>query len=54
MKNLKKIREQNGLTQMEVARKVGVSLTGYRLWENDVSQPNPENLKKLKKVLGID
>lgn len=48
--NLRKIA---GLTQVEVAVKVGVSLTSYQLWEKGVSKPNEENLKKLKDVLGV-
>lgn len=51
--NLKQHRKRMNLTQTEVARKVGVSLTSYQLWERDVSKPNEENLKKLKEVLQI-
>lgn len=54
MKNLKKIRTELGMTQVEVARKVGVSLSGYLLWERGVSNPTPENEKKLRKVLKLD
>jgi transcriptional regulator with XRE-family HTH domain len=51
MKDLKKKREKLGLTQVEVARKVGVSLSGYLLWERGAGKPNAENKEKLKKVL---
>jgi transcriptional regulator with XRE-family HTH domain len=40
------------LTQADVALAVGVSLTTYQLWEKGVTTPTPENMIKLKKVLG--
>ena len=45
-------RKELKLTQVDVARAVGVSLVGFRNWENGGGKPTPENLKKLKKVLG--
>jgi transcriptional regulator with XRE-family HTH domain len=39
------------LTQTDIARFCGVSLQAYRLWEIGTSRPNPENLKKLEKLL---
>ena len=41
------------MTQIEVAKAVGVSLFAYQLWEKGGNNPTPENLKKLKKVLEI-
>ena len=52
--NIKKSRNDLGMTQTEVAVKVGVSLTSFQLWERNVSKPNETNLKKLKKVLEIE
>ena len=51
MENLKKLRLEAELTQMKLAAKVGVSITTIRNWENGVSDPNDENMEKLKKVL---
>ena len=51
MENLKKLRLEAELTQMKLAAKVGVSITTIRNWENGVSDPNEENMKKLKQVL---
>lgn len=51
--DLKKARENKGMTQTDVARAVGVSLAGYRLWESKGGFPNEKNLEKLKVVLGI-
>ena len=50
---IKELRKSNGLTQVDVAKKVGVSITTYQLWERGVGKPTPENLEKLKKVLKI-
>jgi len=50
---IKKARESKGKTQIEIAREVGVSLSGYRLWEAGVGKPTPENLEKLKRVLEL-
>ena len=50
--DLRERRIKQGLTQVNVAVKVGVSLTAYQLWERQVGQPSPENLKKLEEVLG--
>lgn len=51
--DLKQRRKELGLTQIEVAKRVGVALMTYQLWEKGVGQPKPENLEKLNKVLGV-
>lgn len=51
---LKKQREKLNLTQSDVAKSVGVSLTSYQLWEREVSTPNDKNMKKLMKVLSLN
>jgi transcriptional regulator with XRE-family HTH domain len=51
--DLKKARKSKGFTQIDVAVKVGVSLTSYQLWERGVSKPNPDNYFKLIEVLDI-
>ena len=48
MENLKELRTKKGLTQVEVARAVGVSLATYLLWERGVGRPNKENQVKLE------
>jgi transcriptional regulator with XRE-family HTH domain len=52
--NIREIRESKGLTQIEVAMKVGCSLSSYRLWEVGVTTPTEENQKKLNEVLGVE
>ena len=54
MVTLKELREQKELTQTEVAREMGISLGGYRLWELGAGKPRKENLEKLALVLGKD
>jgi repressor LexA len=52
MKNLKELRKAKGMTQTDVAKEIGVSLAGYRLWELGVGKPNRENYEELKKLFG--
>ena len=54
MVNIEKLREQRikkGLTQIEIARLIGVTGNTYRNWELGANLPNEENMDKLKKVL---
>ena len=52
-KEIKRRRLDKKMTQMEAAREIGVSLSGYRLWEAGVGKPTPENLVKLKRALNV-
>ena len=47
-------REKKNLSQVEVVRQVGCSLTAYRLWEAGVSRPTGSRLEKLIEVLDLD
>ncbi len=49
---LRKRRKALGLTQMDLARLVGVSLVTIQTWERGIGTPKPENLEKLEEVLG--
>ena len=49
--NLRERRLKAGFTQVDMAVKVGVSLTTYIMWEKLVAKPNEENAKKLEEVL---
>ena len=51
MENLKQIRKSLGLSQMDLAQKVGVSLVTIQLWERGVSQPNETNKEELERVI---
>ena len=48
---LKKIRQEMNLFQLDMAKKVGVTLNTYRNWELGANEPSEENMEKLKKVL---
>jgi transcriptional regulator with XRE-family HTH domain len=50
---LREIRIEKGLTQIEVAKMVGVSLMAYRLWEMGGNEPNRKNYEKLLEALEI-
>ena len=50
---IKEHRLKNKMTQVDVCRAVGVSLTAFRNWEMGAVNPSPENLEKLKSVLGV-
>lgn len=41
------------MSQRELARKVGVSVTTSSKWENDLVIPSPSNLRKLEEVLHV-
>ena len=51
MDKLKEKRERLGLSQVEMAKLVGVHLNTYSLWERGAGQPNDENKEKLKDIL---
>lgn len=48
---LKKIRTEKGITQEELANKVGVLNTSICNYEIGIREPNLETLKKLAEVL---
>ncbi len=51
MNGLKQKRVKRNMTQWDMARKLGVSLGTYRLWEAGISKPNKENQKRLDELL---
>ena len=52
--NIKKYREAKGLKQSEVAEAVGKSANVVSNWERGDNQPDPETIRKLCKLFGID
>lgn len=51
--HFKKCRKQSGLTQKQVAGKLGVYQSNISDWENNVSRPEYENLLALAKLYGV-
>lgn len=50
---IQKFRKEKGLTQEDLAEKLGVSAQAVSKWENDVSCPDITLLPQLCRVLGI-
>lgn len=50
---IKKLRKERGLTQAQLAKKVGCSSWTISAWECDLRSPNPTQRKKLCEVFGI-
>lgn len=48
------LREQQGMSQAQVARVAGVSQPTYWEYEQGKSTPKPERARKLAQVLGFD
>ena len=47
MENLVRLRKSKKLKQSDVAKNIEVPVSTYGCWENNVSQPNIKNIKKL-------
>ena len=50
---LKELRGRLGLSQTEAAVKLGTYQQRYAHWENEITKPDPEELKKLADVFGV-
>ncbi len=52
LKDLKNIRRSLGVSQLKLAKLVGVSMLSIRLWENGAATPNETNREALERVIG--
>ena len=52
-KFFKAARKQSGLTQKDVAEKLGIHQSNISDWENDISRPEYENLIELAKIYEV-
>ena len=50
---LKKLRKDTGLTQVDVAEKLGISQPAYASWERGIKKPTQDNLVKIAQVLNV-
>lgn len=50
---LKNLRKEAGLTQVDVAEKLGISQPAYASWERGVKKPTQDNLVKIAQVLNV-
>ena len=52
MNRLKKLREEKGLKQSELAQMLNISQATLSNWEREVHDPDNENLRKLAQIFG--
>ena len=50
---LRELRERKGLTQTELAKRLGVGRTTVTLWERGDNHPRIDMLVDLAKILGV-
>ena len=50
---LKKLRKDTGLTQVDVASKLGISQQAYASWERGVKKPTQDNLVNIAQILNV-
>lgn len=48
-----KLRKQHGMTQLELAEKMGVTDKAVSKWERDLSCPDINSIPKLAEILGV-
>lgn len=53
MRTLSTIRRAQGLTQGELATRVGVGISAVKAWENGRRRPSPTAIARLYKALGL-
>ncbi len=51
--NIKRLREEKGISQEYAAQKMGVSVQSISLWEENKTVPSIENLVTLSEILGV-
>ena len=51
--NLKNARERKGISQKDVAEKIGVAKSTYSLYESGNREPNVQTIKKIADVLNV-
>jgi transcriptional regulator with XRE-family HTH domain len=49
---LRELRKASGMTQIEFAKRIGISLNTVSYWENARTQPMPEKMAKIASELG--
>ena len=52
-KKIKELRKENGIKQKDIATALDISPQAVSLWENDNSDPDLENLKKLAQFFKV-
>ena len=52
-RNLKKFREEKGLSQQKLSNMLNISQQAVAKWENGKSSPDPEMLSTIADILGV-
>ena len=52
--NIKKVREEKGLTQEQLAERLNVTRQAVSNWENEKTQPDIETLDRIASALDVD
>ena len=52
-KTLRQLREESGLTQFEVAQRLGVTITTVSSWEREASEPGGRHLQNLARLYSV-
>ena len=52
-KNIKRFRRECGLTQAELAKKLGVTTQAVSKWETQMNSPDIALIPKIAQVLGV-
>ena len=52
-KKIKELRIEHNFTQIQMAKKLDMSRTGYASWEQGLSEPSSSDLKKLCVIFNI-
>ena len=50
---IKKLREQNGYTQTELAKKLGITRSGVNAWEMGISTPSTQYIVELSSIFQV-
>lgn len=51
---IKAARKKVGMTQAELAQKLGISYVGISQWENDLRKPKIETIQRIAAALGVE
>ena len=51
--SIKRVRKKVGLTQAELADKLGISAAGIAQWENNIRNPKLETIKRIAAALEV-
>ena len=51
LRGLKKLRKRNGMSQQQLAVRLGVALPTVSRWENNKAKPSPLALEKIEALL---